>query len=58
MKTENIHPFHPKLSIVYVLILFAISIGVIWWTQYTTPKPEIIDPYIATTEQVRKVTAF
>ena len=56
MKIENTHPFHRKLSIIYILILLTTSIGVIWWMQRTTPKPEIIDPYIATTEQIKKVT--
>lgn len=55
MKSQETHPFHQKLLVVYILILFATSIGVIWWTQRTTPKPEIIDPNIATTEQIEKL---
>ena len=51
MKTENTCTFHQKRSIVYILILFAASLAVVWWMKYTTPTPEIIDLNIATTEQ-------
>lgn len=51
MKTENTYPFHQKHWILYILILFAASLAVVWWIQHTTPQPEIIDLNIATTQQ-------
>ncbi len=55
MKTQDSNPFHRKLSIIYILILFATLLGGIWWTRHNTRKPEIIDPNIATTEQTKKL---
>ncbi|MDJ0775642.1 MAG: hypothetical protein QNJ49_19825 [Mastigocoleus sp. MO_167.B18] len=55
MKTQDTNPFHQKLSIAYIIMLFLTLLVSIWWTRRTTPKPEIIDPNIANTEQTNNV---
>ena len=55
MKIQDTNPFHQKLSIAYIIMLFITLLVSIWWTRRTTPKPEIIDLNIANTEQTNNV---